>query len=104
MSSEALNDKQGWKVEKSLTVGHIVAVCSVIAAGFAAYTTTSNDIQRNAQSITHIEQRLNDQAEYAKSVRSEFQSEIALLRNDFNLEIKAINSKLDRLIERELDR
>ena len=95
---------QGWKVERSLTVGHIIGVCAFIASGLAAYSTTNNGIQRNAQSIAHIEQRLSDQAEYAKSVRSEFQSEIALLRNDFNSEIKIVNSKLDRLIERELDR
>lgn len=104
MSKDVINEKQGWKVEKSLTVGHIVAACAFIAAGFTAYSTTNNDIQRNAQSIAHIEQRLSDQADYAKSVRNEFQSEVEMLRKDFNSEIKIVNSKLDRLIERELDR
>jgi hypothetical protein len=104
MSGQTFNANQGWKVERSITVGHIVAACAFIAAGFTAYSTTSNDIQRNAQSIAHMEQRLNDQAEYAKAVRSEFQGEIALLRRDFNSEIKVVNAKLDRLIERELKR
>ncbi|MCY4044390.1 MAG: hypothetical protein OXE99_04860 [Cellvibrionales bacterium] len=91
-------------MDKTLTLGHVVAALSFLCAGVVVYSTTTNGIQRNEQAIAHLEQRLNSQAEQVKLVRDEFQDEIELLRKDFNSEIKIVQAKLDRLIERELNR
>ncbi|RDH41529.1 hypothetical protein [Zooshikella ganghwensis] len=77
-----INHQDGWIFKKEVGITHIIATFSLIISGFIFGFSMDKRIDINATKTDHLEQSFKE------------------FRNEMRGELKAINVKLDRLLER----
>lgn len=87
------NNSQGFHLEKSVSVGHLITTVSILFSMIWWGSTVETRLAVN-------------EAKIAESVATHDrdQKDVDQLRNDIKEELKAINEKMDRLIEGKYNR
>ena len=82
-------NRSGWRLDKTISITHIIMIVPLAVSMIAGYFTLTNRLSLNEQAIVVIVDKINRQdkdfSEYKNSVRED---------------LKEINQKLDRIIER----
>ena len=85
------NDRREWHLDKTVSIGHIISTLIVAISVFSWALAIDKRVEQNDQSIKFL-------AENQKRVESRVDS----IRQEIRQDLQAINSKLDRLIERQM--
>lgn len=85
-------NKPTWQLDRKVGVGHLVstAILAVSAVTWAAGV--DKRIDQNAMANQYTQEKQQEQKQKVESLRQEIKTDL-----------RAINSKLDRLIERQID-
>jgi hypothetical protein len=84
-------DRRGrdWHLDKTVSISHIISTILIVISILAWAQGVEKRVEQNAQGVKFISERLDAQDKRIDEMRSE-------LRDD----LKQVNNKLDRLIER----
>lgn len=81
--------KPGWRLDKTISITHLIMIIPLAVSMVAGYFTLTNRLSLTEQAIVVIVEKINrqdkDLGDYKNSVRED---------------LKEINHKLDRIIER----
>ena len=88
MNTQKTHERRHWHLEKSVSVSHIIATLSMLAALIFWATGQEKLISENKLSI-----------EYLKHTDEQINQRIETLRSELRDDLRDINSKLDRIIE-----
>lgn len=95
MESQA-SVRHGWQLDKTINAGHLVSVLLVAVSVFAWVNKVDNRVEKNKQEIVFVKQ---EQTRMIKEFAT-MESRIESVRIEIKSDLKDINSKLDRLIEK----
>lgn len=82
--------KAGWHVDKTISAGHILSTVVIAISVFTWASAVDRRIEKNAQSITHLTEKHQQNREM-----------VAELRAELRVDLRGMNQKLDRIIERQ---
>ena len=85
------HDEEHWHLSKSISIGHLMTTLAVVLSGFVYISDIDTQVQKQGVQI----QAMRDSQSAERQVT---ESMFNRLRED----MKSINTKLDKLIEREL--
>lgn len=85
------HERREWHLDKTVSIGHIISTLIITMSVFSWALTIDKRVEQNVQSIKFLTQN-------QKRVESRVDSTKQEIRQD----LQAINSKLDRLIERQM--
>ena len=85
------NDRREWHLDKNVSIGHIVSTLIIAMSVFSWAMAIDKRVEQNAQSITFLTYN-----------QKRVENRVDLTRQEIRQDLQAINSKLDRLIERQI--
>ncbi len=104
MQSERVSMDERWHLSRSVSLGHIVTTLGMIVAAFWYLATTDSRIgaiERDQQylrgTVTRVEQQQKEQGD-------RLTEQLNLMKVEIKRDIQAVDIKLDKLIEREINR
>ena len=93
-----------WHLSKSISIVHIITTMSVLTALIYYFAQTENRITLVEKDQTYLNVTVLRVEEQQKAQGRELSSQISNLRNETNSNFEKLDKKLDRLIDRELDK
>jgi len=91
-----------WHVDKTISIANILVVVSLAVAGFGAYDTVTDRMAVLEANMTNLTNRVVSLVERQTNVDAQQNQDIRDFRTELRSDVLSIQSKLDRLIEREL--
>ena len=85
------NERRQWHLDKTVSIGHIISTLIIALSVFSWAMVIEKRIEQNAQSIKFLTQN-----------QKRIESHVDSTRQEIRQDLQAINSKLDRLIERQM--
>jgi len=85
--------KNDWHIDKTVSIGHMISTAVVLVTGVMYIDSIDTKVEKQGVQIKAIEQQVKQQRDDTKGMFNQ-------LRED----MKGIDSKLDRLIDRELSK
>ena len=89
-------NNRGWQLDKTINAGHLVSVLLVAVSVFAWVNKVDGRVEKNKQEIVFVKQ---EQTRLSKEVLAT-EAKVESIRIEIKSDLKDINSKLDRLIEK----
>lgn len=86
------NDRREWHLDKTVSIGHIISTLVIALSLFSWALTIDKRVEQNAQSIEFLAQN-----------HKRLENHVDSTRNEIRQDLRAINAKLDRLIERRME-
>ena len=83
------NDRREWHLDKTVSVGHIISTLVIAMSVFSWALAIDKRVEQNAQNIKFLTQN-----------HKRLENHVEATRNEIRQDLRAINAKLDRLIER----
>jgi len=83
-------DRKNWHLDKTISVGHLLSTVVIAISLFSWASAVDRRVEQNAQAI-----------KYLTKEQIEGQFRLDALRSEIKTDLRAINAKLDRLIERQ---
>lgn len=93
-----------WHLSKSISLVHIVTTISVLTATIWYFATTDNRITMVEKDQSYLKATVSRVEEQQKEQGKELSSQISTLRVEVNNNFEKLDRKLDKLIERELNK
>lgn len=87
-----LEQKANWHLDKTISVGHLVSTLVIAVSVFSWAMALDKRVEQNSLAISHL-----------KEQQATEQKRIQELRQEIKQDLRDINSKLDRLIESQLE-
>lgn len=84
--------KGNWHLDKTISVGHLVSTLVIAVSVFSWAMTLDKRVEQNSLAITHL-----------KEQQAIEQKRIQELRIEIKQDLRDINTKLDRLIESQIE-
>lgn len=81
-------DKRGWHLDKTISVGHIISTLVIAVSVFTWVSSVDRRVDQNSLSI-----------KFVKEQQQQSSARIEALRLEIKQDLNSINDKLDRLIE-----
>ncbi len=88
----AENDYHQWHLDKTVSIGHIISTVAIALSVFSWALVMDKRIEKNAQSIEFLAQN-----------HERLEQRVDATRNEIRQDLRAINAKLDRLIEQRIE-
>ena len=85
------NERREWHLDKTVSIGHIISTLIIAMSVFSWALAIDKRVEQNAQSIKFLTQN-----------QKRVESRVDSTRQEIRQDLQAINSKLDRLIERQM--
>ena len=86
------NDRRSWHLDKTVSIGHILSTLIIALSVFSWAMAIDKRVEQNAQKIVFLEKN-------HKRLEDRFDA----TRNEIRQDLRAIHTKLDRLIERRME-
>ena len=84
------HERRVWHLDKTISVGHLLSTVVIAISIFSWASAVDRRVEQNAQAI-----------KYLSKEQTEGQNRLDALRSEIKTDLRAINAKLDRLIERQ---
>jgi len=84
------NERRAWHLDKTISVGHLLSTVVIAISVFSWASAVDRRVEQNAQAI-----------KYLSKEQTEGQNRLDALRSEIKTDLRSINAKLDRLIERQ---
>lgn len=102
-------ERRNWHLDKTISVGHLLSTVVIAASVFAWASAVDRRVEQNTQSIDYIKLQQNQEAKRLSKLRDDVQEMINriekrldLSRTEIKTDLRDINGKLDRLIEKQI--
>ncbi len=96
--------KETWHVDKSISAGHMISTVAMIFAGVLFVTDIKEDVSILAEKTENNKEHINRLDEREAKDMQNVTEELKNLRDELQERDVRIEDKLDRLIDRELNR
>lgn len=83
-------ERQAWHLDKTISVGHLLSTVIIAISVFSWASAVGRRVEQNAQAI-----------KYLSKEQTADQHRLDALRSEIKIDLRNINTKLDRLIERQ---
>lgn len=93
-----------WHLSKSISLVHIVTTMSVLTATIWYFATTDNRITLVEKDQVYLNNTVQRVEQQQRDQGRELSTQISNLRSETNQNFHNIDKKLDRIIDRELER
>jgi len=93
-----------WHLSKSISLVHIVTTMSVLTATIWYFATTDNRITLVEKDQAYLNTTVQRVEQQQRDQGRELSTQISNLRSETNQNFNNIDKKLDRIIDRELER
>lgn len=93
-----------WHVDKTISIANILVVFGMCIAGFGAYDTITDRMAILETNMTNLNTRVVSLIERQVNTDQQQDSSLNQFRNEMRSDVQSIQNKLDRLIERELEK
>lgn len=84
------NDRRNWHLDKTISVGHLLSTIVIVVSVFSWASAFERRVEQNAQAI-----------EYLSEQQKENKRRVEYVREEIRTDLRGINAKLDRLIEKQ---
>lgn len=85
--------QKGWHFDKTISWAHVITTATIVATGIVTVMEIKGAVNTNAQAIKYLER---EQAQDKRRVEE--------VKVEINQRFDSIDRKLDRIIERQIDR
>ena len=96
--------RENWHIEKSISVGHMLTSVSMLIVGIMFVTDIKEDVSVLSEKTDNVEKYVERIDKREQQHNNETTQEIKELRGELLDRDVRIEQKLDKLIERELDK
>jgi len=103
------NERRNWHLDKTISIGHLLSTIIIAGSVFAWASAVDRRVDKNTQSINYLKQQQIQESERLSKIRAESQEmvnriekRLDLSRSELKTDLRDINSKLDRLIEKQM--
>ena len=90
---ESNSESLRWHLDKTISVGHLLSTIVIAVSVFSWASAVDTRVEHNAQAIIYLTKQQQENKQRIESVRGEIRTDL-----------RVINDKLDRLIEKRLGR
>jgi len=94
-------DKQ-WHLDRTVSVGHMVSTLSLLIVGIVYVTDINSKVETHDERLSGIEETITLERENMIRMFEEQKDDSTRAFDQLRDDMKSINQKLDKLIEREL--
>ena len=85
--------RHSWHLDKTISVGHLLSTIVIAVSVFSWASAVGSRVEQNAQAVIYLTKQQQENKQRIESVRGEIRTDL-----------RVINDKLDRLIEKRLGR
>ena len=100
-------DRRGFHIDKTISVGHLLSTIVVVVAGFTWVSKIEQGVNGNAmqdkyleKQITQYKRELDSERAQRKSDKQDIEKRLEAFRQELKDDNRAINNKLDRIAEK----
>lgn len=97
-------DERQWHLSKSVSLGHIITTASVATAVILWFAAMDNRVSGVEKDQVYLQATVNRVEQQQKEQGQDFSNQVADLKKEMNDNFLHTHRKLDKIIERELNR